>query len=238
MSAPRTDRQAWFITNLLSERLVTLGAEDIADATAKVHLNDLTVADAKVVIDRLLKVPKDPDPTMPAVVAESPRSGINDRPDTCAGCGHPVEARAGFYYKAGAGWLVHHKVGECRTEPAPEPVKVEQGFYVIDTGNGLDVDDLAEVDVYKLYVTRNGYLAAKVLDDYAWQYRTGGVSVVRSALSKGKARRLTAEEAAAFGKITGTCIACGLKLTDDGKNKSLEVGYGPVCAKKNGWPWG
>jgi hypothetical protein len=35
--------------------------------------------------------------------------------------------------------------------------------------------------------------------------------------------------AAEFGKLTGRCCFCRIKLTD---GKSTEVGYGPVCAKK------
>lgn len=40
---------------------------------------------------------------------------------------------------------------------------------------------------------------------------------------------------AAQGKLAGHCVFCSQSLTDP---KSLEVGYGPVCAKKWGLPWG
>jgi hypothetical protein len=33
-------------------------------------------------------------------------------------------------------------------------------------------------------------------------------------------------------------LDCASELADNGKNKSLEVGYGPICAKRYGWPWG
>jgi len=39
--------------------------------------------------------------------------------------------------------------------------------------------------------------------------------------------------AGAFGKKSGQCCFCSLPLSDEG---SLEVGYGPVCAKKWGLP--
>lgn len=232
MTAPRTDKQASFIESLLSERLVTLGAQDLTEATAKVHLDALTVADAKVIITRLLAMPKDPDPTMPEVVAKAGRSGVNNRLGTCTTCQGLVDAGAGFYYSlSSGGWGLAHKVGQCTEAQAHVPlVTVGEGFYVAEH------DDTS--DVYKLYTTRNGHLAAKILRDNGWEYRTGGVSVVRALVTGGKARELTHEEAAAYGKITGTCIACGLHLTDDGKNKSLEVGYGPICAKRYGWPWG
>ncbi len=40
---------------------------------------------------------------------------------------------------------------------------------------------------------------------------------------------------AAYGRRTGHCAFCALPL-DDGR--SVEVGYGPVCAEKWGLPWG
>lgn len=41
--------------------------------------------------------------------------------------------------------------------------------------------------------------------------------------------------AAKYGKLTGCCCFCNRKLDDD---RSTEVGYGPVCAKKFGLNWG
>lgn len=42
-----------------------------------------------------------------------------------------------------------------------------------------------------------------------------------------------AAAAKAYGALTCSCSFCGLPLTDEG---SVEVGYGPVCAKKWGLP--
>lgn len=42
-----------------------------------------------------------------------------------------------------------------------------------------------------------------------------------------------AKAAAAYGALTGRCSFCNLVLTDEG---SVEVGYGPVCAKNYGLP--
>jgi hypothetical protein len=50
--------------------------------------------------------------------------------------------------------------------------------------------------------------------------------------------RLAAEPeqvAASYGKLTGCCCFCTSQLSDP---KSTEVGYGPVCAKRWGLPWG
>ena len=41
--------------------------------------------------------------------------------------------------------------------------------------------------------------------------------------------------AAQFGKHTGSCCFCGLTLTD---RRSVDVGYGPICAGNWGLPWG
>lgn len=41
--------------------------------------------------------------------------------------------------------------------------------------------------------------------------------------------------AAEFGKITGTCVFCSRRLTDE---RSVEAGYGPKCAANNGLAWG
>lgn len=41
--------------------------------------------------------------------------------------------------------------------------------------------------------------------------------------------------AAASGKLTGGCSFCAKGLTDE---RSLEVGYGPICATKYELPWG
>lgn len=38
-----------------------------------------------------------------------------------------------------------------------------------------------------------------------------------------------------FGRLTGRCCFCNLKLSDD---RSVEVGYGKVCAQRYGLEWG
>lgn len=42
-------------------------------------------------------------------------------------------------------------------------------------------------------------------------------------------------KAAEFGRLTGHCCFCNAALTDD---RSIDVGYGPVCAKNFGLAWG
>lgn len=45
-----------------------------------------------------------------------------------------------------------------------------------------------------------------------------------------------ATHAAAYGKLSGCCSFCLAKLSDDRDGSSVEVGYGPVCAKNYGLP--
>jgi hypothetical protein len=50
--------------------------------------------------------------------------------------------------------------------------------------------------------------------------------------------RLSADPAgvaAEYGRLTGNCCFCGLRLTDA---RSTAVGYGPICADKFGLGWG
>lgn len=46
--------------------------------------------------------------------------------------------------------------------------------------------------------------------------------------------KLTAEQASRFGHLYGRCIVKGCELTNE---HSIELGYGPICAEKNGWPY-
>jgi hypothetical protein len=50
-----------------------------------------------------------------------------------------------------------------------------------------------------------------------------------------KLAKCPARVAAEYGKMSGHCCFCMSPLTD---KKSTEVGYGPVCAKQWGLPWG
>ena len=65
-----------------------------------------------------------------------------------------------------------------------------------------------------------------------WSFVKGGMSTVR------RGRAATAAEAAGLGWATHHCCFCGIELTDEGEGRSVEVGYGPVCANNNGLPWG
>lgn len=105
------------------------------------------------------------------------------------------------------------------------PGALENGLYLHDNGR-----------IYKLYTTQNGRQGAKVLQVEAshgsFQYLAGGTRLVAQAVADGFAHALTQDEAQAFGRLHGFCCNCAKDLDDD---RSLAVGYGPVCAGHFGW---
>jgi hypothetical protein len=216
-----SDKQNAFITRLVGERYKGLGAESMAAAVAGIPMASMTTSQKSELIDRLLALPVDPDPEMPAHVAEASRTGRNDSPGTCDSCGWPVGVHEGYFYGPhpdGKRWKVHHKVGECNESPAPQPIEVREGIY---TGPGGEI--------IQAYRTKNGRIGGKVWDGARFNYQKGAVHLA------GLGHRITAEEAKAFGLTTERCVFCSQSLTD---GRSKDVGYGPVCADNNGLPWG
>lgn len=216
-----TPRQVEFATSLLKARLKTLGLASLEEASNALGLTSpsLQMSTVSTLIDRLKAMPEDPDETMPDVVAAAHRKGKGNRPGRCTGCGHTVGQGDGWYYMLPSGaWAVHHVRGGCLAEPAPAPVELTEGVYVAADGT-----------VVKVYRTRNARLAGKVKVGRSFRYQAGAAALAATG------HLMTAEEAAAFGKTHGYCVNCAHDLTDD---RSVTVGYGPVCAKNNGWPWG
>ena len=109
---------------------------------------------------------------------------------------------------------------------------IEQGLFVL--GDPADWSSFWIVRPSKtgnLYAMRlaSAPVAGRKL---VWDYVKGGMRDIA------RARRATAEEAADLGHTTHHCCFCARELTDDGEGRSIEVGYGPVCAARNGLPWG
>jgi len=111
------------------------------------------------------------------------------------------------------------------SRPAGPVAPVENGLYLFDDGS-----------IWKVYTTQNDRTATKVLrvvgNSGSFDYVKGGTRTVSQAVAAGTARKLTQDEAQAFGRQHGFCVNCALDLTDD---RSLAAGYGPVCARNNGW---
>jgi hypothetical protein len=69
----------------------------------------------------------------------------------------------------------------------------------------------------------------------AWQpsRKVGGTEAVEAALALFNAD--PAKAAAEYGHSVGACCFCRRELTDE---RSVSVGYGPICADRFGLPWG
>lgn len=83
---------------------------------------------------------------------------------------------------------------------------------------------------YVLVATSNkGYRFGKVWNGNGFRYERGATSGLDAATV------ITAEQAATFGHTFHRCVFCCRDLTTA---ESTAVGYGPVCAKQHGLPWG
>ena len=210
-----SEKQIGFVTSLITKKYVPEQAAAMLEAMPWDQLDNRA---ASAVIEKLMKQPDLPDPSLPAVVAAEARHGANSSQGACSSCGHAVAPNTGFYFgpfPTGSRWKTHHKEGECSTAPAPAPVTVEEGWFVVgDT-------------IYQVYVTRNGRLAGKRADEATGKmvYAPGAVTTAATGT------KLTVAEAAAFGHRTGRCLICSRELTDP---VSVEQGIGPVCITKIG----
>lgn len=75
----------------------------------------------------------------------------------------------------------------------------------------------------------SGRKYAKQWNGSKWIYESGAISRLSDDTVA------TAEQATRFGRLYGRCVYCSHELTDE---RSIAVGYGPVCAENNGLPWG
>lgn len=91
-----------------------------------------------------------------------------------------------------------------------------------------------ETNLYKVQEGReSGRRYAKVWNTGTKEWDYHGRNDPFRFLTEG--HRITAEQAAEFGHAVGMCVFCGRTLTDP---RSVEVGYGPVCADYHSLPWG
>lgn len=140
--------------------------------------------------------------------------------------------------------------GEHGGMSLPRAVGMEDGTTVAirESNNAYERQSgaLAEEGFYKVGTTYfkvqkavhgSGRLYAKELVELPVK----GESKGRWEMARGVVYRLrkedlvSDEEAAKFGQLYGTCCYCWRELTDE---RSIEAGYGPVCAENRGLPWG
>ena len=75
----------------------------------------------------------------------------------------------------------------------------------------------------------SGRLYVKAFRDGEWIKVNYSARYLGGELARGEARKATAEELGALGKLYGRCLCCGRTLTDE---ESIARGIGPVCASK------
>lgn len=84
-----------------------------------------------------------------------------------------------------------------------------------------------------IYVKVEGEYAGKITPQGVFHLANNGDNNLIIYLeSLARDTELTAR---AYGRRTGNCCFCGLELTD---GRSVNVGYGPICAEKYGLAWG
>jgi len=159
----------------------------------------------------------------------------------CRVCGQTVEAGAGLLTGRPGAWTVQHAapkwvgspvsggfVGGCPEKvEAPAPVEAvadpERGVYVTATGQ------LVRVQLAR--GSRKAYgLTWHARGGHSGEWKYEGRAILAQIV-----RPISAEEAALFGHDAGQCVFCSLSLDDD---RSVAMGYGPVCARNYGLPWG
>lgn len=209
---PVSDKQLAYIRSLAAERTVALAERpDVLSRVVE------TTRDASVMIDLLKALPRDPRPVDPDEQAriEALRAAVARLSTQDAR--FALSLLSQYDERGSLSERQWPHVERLAAGPAPT-VDLDEGVYVLDDGTMITV-----------YRTKRGFLAGKVWDGSSWAYETG------AQRRAGAGRKITADEAAAFGHATGCCVYCARDLTDD---RSVEVGYGPVCAAKHDLPWG
>lgn len=230
---PATPRQVAYVLSLFDKLLPRKDEQAVIDAVtplvatitkARTGNGVVTFGEAQTAIDAM------------KALANGGTNGVrsNRYGGKCGLCSHQVAEGAGRIDKVNGRWVTYHLAGECPTEAPPAPAAradedgdtLTEGFYRATDGGTWQVRAAKHGGLYAM--------AGTILPDTKpeWQYVKGGMRHLAGA------HRLTADEAAAIGALTHHCVFCSRELTDDGEGRSVEVGYGPICARKHGLPWG
>ena len=220
-TGPASDRQYSYLTDLLNER-EGHGVTDIPAFLTILRTNGCTKAQMSKIIDINKALPKAAKPATNGNVRRNTYAG------KCIACGVWVAEQAGTIVArtdGRKGFDAKHLDGECVQGGTPVAA-ITEGVYEKD---GM---------VYRVTLSKGGNLYAQRAivtpgQKLAWEYLGAkGLTLVAGATP------ITAETAARIGFSTHHCMFCSRKLTDEGENRSVDVGYGPVCAKRYNLPWG
>lgn len=185
--------------------------------------SSMTKAAASEAIDNLLRN------RVAATPAEAPQVARTNRyAGSCGTCHQTVPENTGRLVSTNGRWVVFHAEGAC---PTPALAPVRDAAPAVEMTDGQVFVTAAGVFV-KTVESKAGSFYAKAWDGRGWEYTPGLINDAANWVTP------SAEQAAAFGHQHHRCVFCFRNLKDDGANRSVQVGYGPVCATKYGLPWG
>lgn len=120
-----------------------------------------------------------------------------------------------------------------------------------DHGRGLKTPKISIGDMSLKYMSRGRFAQDILVTEGEWpqQQRYGRIDPTGKFIPFAKCTDEVIDFLAHFetdpkgismsrGKESGTCCFCRLPLTDEKSGRSVEKGYGPVCAKNWQLPWG
>lgn len=218
-----TDKQQAFALSLFDRKDVTkltqgVTALDVVEVRAALVARKINKKAISTLIDRLLGCPDKPAAQGATVyVRQASDKQLAFLLSLAAERTPGVNADAIKAWAAAQGAkAVSDKITELLAMPKAtvEARTIEAGVYVNTDGS-----------TFRVYLGQKSgkMLAAQVVDgdfEYAGQ---------ADRFVKADARKMTLEEAGAWGKATGTCVVCARRLDDP---TSVDRGIGPVCFSK------
>lgn len=157
----------------------------------------------------------------------------------CLDCGGYVAEGAGqLTGNKQVGYGVRH-VGACPPKPErqAEPEGLAKGqihvaggrYYRIHVSQGTGKPYAVVANVLVPAVWEDGVCVRP--GEVEWEYEPGLIRKYGLC----PATQATAAQAKAFAQLAGRCVFCSTPIDTP---ESTAVGYGPVCARKRGLPWG
>jgi hypothetical protein len=197
-----SDKQVAFLSRLAAERGITVATEGLSKSRASAE------------IERLLALP----------VTEAPQArwkkvdgtwGVN-APGANTGDTVTVHKASGDTAEVTLGERLSGDIfAPAKDAPATKGTKDAPATVVDGPGMYATADDR----IVKVQASQAGRLYGKVLNGQSFDYSPGAMRDI--------VRKLTLEEAAAYGRATGICCCCGRTLTNP---ESIAAGIGPICA--------
>lgn len=155
------------------------------------------------------------------------RKLLAERPSMAEAVPHPENLT-----KSDAGTMISRLKAmpkEVTTKPAGKVAKGEQVPGTDLLRGDIHVIDGCYVRVHVSQSTGRPYACVYDQVPEKFEYAPSFTSKLNAG------NKATAEQAAAFGSMTGHCCFCNTAIDTP---ESVAVGYGPICAGKFGLPWG